>query len=641
MNRFCIQSGSFLSLIVLLGIQFGSASVPALAAYQKQTRPSKPAQPVFKDGQAQVVDAFKDSRQWIQHDLWVESTFDSDGDGKLDRMHVDVTRQRQTDTEGLKVPVIYNSSPYFSGTGANDKKYFWDPRHEVGARPPMHETPPPIKHQDRRPMISGRQVDRWVPRGFAVVHSESPGTGRSQGCPTIGGDNESLGPKAVIDWLNGRARGFTTPDGDEQVVASWCTGKVGMIGTSYDGTIPLAAATTGVKGLEVIIPIAPNTSYYHYYRSNGLVRHPGGYIGEDIDVLYDWINSGYPERREYCDCNVRDKEMMEGFDRTTGDYNEFWAGRDYIHDLGPMRAALLMAHGFNDWNVMPEHSWRIYQAVRDKGLPAQIYYHQGGHGGEPPMEMLNRWFSRYLYGVKNGVERGPKAWIVRENDRRSEPTAYPEYPHPRARKVTLHPRSSDDGGGSLNLSGRGKQGVATLVDDVSLSGDQLARAEESEHRLLFTTPELTAPLHLSGIARLNITLSCSKPAANLSVWLVSLPWDESARKITSNLVTRGWADPQNHKSLTESEPLEPGKFYSLSFDLQPDDQIIPVGQSLGLMIFSSDRDFTLWPEAGTELTVDLDATSLELPVVGGRSSFRKAIKPARRRTSLSLPGEQY
>jgi len=461
-----------------------------------------------------------------------------------------------------------------------------------------------------------------------VVHSESPGTGLSQGCPTIGGDNESLAPKAVIDWLNGRAKGFTTLDGDEEVFANWCTGKVGMIGTSYDGTIPLAAATTGVKGLEVVIPIAPNTSYYHYYRSNGLVRHPGGYIGEDIDVLYDWVNSGNPERREYCDCNVRDQEMMEGFDRTNGDYNEFWAGRDYLNDLEPMRAAMLMAHAFNDWNVMPEHSWRIYEAVRAKGLPAKIYYHQGGHGGSPPFEMLNRWFSRYLYGVKNGVESGPKAWIVREGDPRSKPTAYADYPHPKARAVRLHPRLRAKGGtgnGTLTWSNRGRQGVATIIDDVSISGEQLARATESDHRLLFTTPKLTAPLHLSGLARIKIKLASSKPAANLSVWLVSLPWEESARRITSNLITRGWADPQNHASLRDSAPLEPGKFYTLNFELQPDDQIIPAGQRLGLMIFSSDRDFTLWPEAGTKLQVDLDETVLELPIVGGRTAYRKAL----------------
>src|SRR5690606_36667115 len=142
--------------------------------------------------------------------------------------------------------------------------------------------------------------------------------------PTVGGDNESLAPKAVIDWLCGRARGYTERVGGEEVVASWCTGKVGMTGTSYNGTLPLAAATTGVEGLEAIIPVAPNTSYYHYYRSNGLVRHPGGYTGEDIDVLYDFIYSGPPERRAWCNQNVRDGEMARGQDRATGDYNEFW-----------------------------------------------------------------------------------------------------------------------------------------------------------------------------------------------------------------------------------------------------------------------------------------------------------------------------
>lgn len=108
--------------------------------------------------------------------------------------------------------------------------------------------------------------------------------------------------------------------------------------------------------------------------------------------------------------------------------------------------------------------------------------------------------------------------------------------------------------------------------------------------------------------------------------MVSLPWNNSRNaKITDNIITRGWADPQNYKSLRESEPLQPGKFYELSFDLQPDDQIIPAGQQIGLMIFSSDRDFTLWPKPGTELTVDLDSTFIKIPVVGGIEAFKKAI----------------
>ncbi len=585
--------------------------------------PSSPATPVFNDGEAQVVPAF--NKGWIRHDLWVETEFDSDGNGKLDRMHVDVTRQKQTDTEGLKVPVVYESSPYYAGTGTTDSQYFWSPRHEVGAQPPQHVTPAAIEQQNLRPTISESHVGDWVPRGFAVVHSSSPGTGLSQGCPTIGGDNESLAPKAVIDWLNGRTNGYTTPDGVERVAAFWCTGKVGMTGTSYNGTIPLAAATTGVDGLEAIIPVAPNTSYYHYYRSHGLIRHPGGYLGEDIDVLYNFVNSGDPKLRKFCDCNVRDKEMAEGFDRVSGDYNSFWAGRDYLNDLGPMKAALLMSHAFNDWNVMPEHSVRIYQAAKAKGLPVQIYMHQGGHGGPPPLKQMNRWFTRYLYDVENGVEKSPKAWIVREDIEGKDGTSYADYPHPQAVGVTLHPIACGSQMGRLQVDAIPGQGNGKIIDNFSFSGAVLAKAEWTDHRLLYATPVLTESVHLSGTPKVSIRLASNKPAANLSVWLVSLPWTDSKR-ITDDVITRGWADPQNHRSLTESEPLVPGQFYDLTFDLQPDDQVISKGEKIGLMIFSSDRDFTLWPDPGTELTIDLDATTITLPIVGGQAAFEQAVR---------------
>ncbi|MBS3776910.1 MAG: prolyl oligopeptidase family serine peptidase, partial [Bacteroidales bacterium] len=394
--------------------------------------------PIIKGGEAQVVPEFKDPDYWIRHDLWVETEFDSDGDGKLDRMHVDVIRPRQTETQGLKLPVIYGSSPYYAGVGSTDEKYFWDVRHELNKKPPEREHVPSIDSRGQRPVISNGHVETWVPRGFVVVHSSSPGTGLSEGCPTVGGDNESLAPKAVIDWLNGRAKGYTTPDGDETVEAYWSTGKVGMTGTSYNGTIPLAAATTGVEGLEAIIPIAPNTSYYHYYRSNGLVRHPGGYLGEDIDYLYDWIHSGNPERREWCNCHIRDEEMQENQDRVTGDYNAFWAGRDYLNDLEPLKAAVFMSHGFNDWNVVPIHSYRIYKALKEKDVPVKLYYHQQGHGGAPPLKQMNRWFTRYLHGVENNVEEDPEVWIVREDDKRDNPTPYEAYPHVDSRPVNLY-----------------------------------------------------------------------------------------------------------------------------------------------------------------------------------------------------------
>ncbi|HLN55802.1 MAG TPA: Xaa-Pro dipeptidyl-peptidase [Bacteroidales bacterium] len=577
--------------------------------------------PVIENGMTQKIKAFEDPALWIREDLWVETEFDSDGDGRRDRMHTDVTRPSQTETEGLKLPVIYESSPYFAGTSNADSKYFWNVRQELNTAPVRHEYPPQIERRGKRPVISTSQT-RWIPYGFIVVHSSAPGTGLSQGCPTVGGKPEILAPKAIIDWLNGRAKGYKTPDGNEEVKAYWTTGKVGMTGTSYNGTIPFAAATTGVEGLEAIIPIAPNTSYYHYYRSNGLVRSPGGYLGEDVDVLYDFIYSN-PDKCAYCDSVVRDGVMAKGQDRVTGDYNDFWAERDLMNYMKTFRAAVLMSHAFNDWNVVPSHSYRFIKALKEKGVPLQIFYHQGGHGGEPPFEMMNKWFTRYLYGVQNNVEKDPKAWIVRENDGMANPTPYTDYPNPEASPVKFFLKPGAPGAGGLSPEKAAGQGKETLTDNFSFPGLTLAQAEFTEHRLLYLTPELKSPLHISGVPSITVRASADRPAVNLSVWLVILPSSTVRNpKITDNIIDRGWADLQNYASLRESKPLVPGQFYEMTFDLEPDDQIIPVGKQIGLMIFSSDKEFTLQPKPGTRLTIDLDATSITIPVVGGAGGVK-------------------
>ena len=583
------------------------------------------AAPVFKDGEAQIIEAFNTPDQWIRHDLWVETNFDTDGDGKMDRMHVAVTRPFQTDSEGLTLPVIYVTSPYFAGVAPETEGAFWNVNHELGEKVAgiVH---PEVTRKGKRPIISNSHIKKWIPRGYIVVHSSSPGTGLSQGAPTVGGQNESLAPKAVIDWLCGRVSGYTTPYGSEIVVAYWSTGKVGMTGTSYNGTLPLAAATTGVEGLEAIIPIAPNTSYYHYYRSNGLVRSPGGYLGEDIDVLYDFIHSGDESKRAFNNKTIRDSEMKNGMDRITGDYNDFWAGRDYLNQMKPMKAALLMAHGFNDWNVMPEHSYRISKRAKEMGIPTQIYYHQNGHGGPPPMKMMNRWFTRYLHGIENGVENDAKAWIVRENDSRQYPTAYKDYPNPEATPVALYINAGTSSYGRLSLENSSSKGQETFSDNASFSATSLAQSTSSNHRLLYVSDILKEDLHISGLASITIKAASSKPAVNLSVYLVSLPWNKNkGAKITENIITRGWADLQNNSSLSKSSPLIPGKFYKMTFDFQPDDQIIKKGQQIGLMLFSSDSEYTLLPKPGTELTIDLKETMITLPIVGGENAFKKAV----------------
>lgn len=584
---------------------------------------------VFKDGEAQIVPEFSSEKEWIKEELWVETTFDSDNDGKLDRMHVFVTRPIQTASQKLKLPVIYMSSPYYglkiwALLDLFSKKHNWNVKHEIGETTKSHKHSN-LKTRVKRPLDSYYMDKTWVPRGYITVYSSSPGTGLSDGAPTIGGENESLAPKAVIDWLCGRAKGYKTRKGNEEVYAYWCTGKVGMTGTSYDGTLCLAAATTGVKGLEAIIPVAPVSSFYDYYRSNGLVRSPGGYLGEDMDVLYDFINSGDKSKRKHNNTTVRDSLLVPNEDRITGDYNDFWDSRDYSNKVGNMHAAMIMAHGLNDWNVMTEQSFRFYKAAKEKGLPVQLYYHQSGHGGDPSLKMMNRWFTRYLHGIENGVENDPPVRIVREHE--NTPTSYGCFPDSNASDIILHLQSGKNGTGHLCTEKPDKQETGTLSDDYSINCRELLGSKNAKHRLLFVSPVLEKDIRISGVTSVTIRLACNKSEANLSVYLVSLPWQDGKNvEIYDNIITRGWADPQNHNSIRKGEALVPGEYNQVSFELMPDDQIIPKGKQIGLMIFSSDKEFTLWPKPGTQLTIDPNSTSITLPIVGGTKEYENAVK---------------
>src|SRR6201991_4208081 len=402
-RRFAIAGAVTASMALAVGASGGGANplppkgatFPAIAA-APAPEPA-PAVPTFVNGLAQNVFS-ANSADWINGEVWVESDFDSDGDGKKDRMHADYSLPKETSTDGLKVPVVYEDRPFAP---------FWASR-------------------NTSPSISTIYESTWLPRGFAVVHSESPGTGYSDGCPTSGGRNETLGATTIIDWLNGRRKAYMTRTGDvEAAPVSWHNGHTAMMGTSYNGTIPIAAATTGVQGLDAIVPISAISDWYDYYRANGMVRAPhsraggtgnNGYLGEDLDVLvddvYSRIDETNPPGRLICRAQMPKLGVDE--DRLSGNRNAAWDERDYMKDVKNVHAAALVAHGNNDFNVMTKNAAQFYDALKAQNVPHQSYFHQGGHGGAPPDAMINRWFTKYLWGQDNGVQNLPKSWVVRE-----------------------------------------------------------------------------------------------------------------------------------------------------------------------------------------------------------------------------------
>ncbi len=52
----------------------------------------------------QPVSEYADTSQWIRQRVWVETNFDSDRDGKPDRIHVDLVRPGAAEKAGVKLP---------------------------------------------------------------------------------------------------------------------------------------------------------------------------------------------------------------------------------------------------------------------------------------------------------------------------------------------------------------------------------------------------------------------------------------------------------------------------------------------------------------------------------------------------------
>lgn len=597
------RTGTIALLMALLALP--ATAPPASAA---------PPGPVFRDGEAQPV---FDPKDVITQEIYVRVPVDSDGDGRDDEVHATVVRPRATD-QGLRVPAVYEMSPYYAGGNAVDN-------HDVDVElhvpePAAHGTPAGrvgLLGPNSLAIGSG-YATYFLARGFAVISADSLGTGGSTGCPTTGGRNETAGARSVVDWLNGRTTAHDAAGAP--VTAAWSTGLVGMMGTSYNGTLPNAVAATGVPGLAAIVPISAISSWYDYYRSNGLVVAPGGYQGEDADVLARYVYTRADQ--EICR-PVLDRIGVDQ-DRVSGDRNAFWDERDYLPDAGEVHAAVLAAHGLHDWNVKTGQLARWYAALRAHGVPHQLWLHQYGHldpvalRHDEWLHALNRWFTRYLWGEQNGVEQLPKVTLQREDH---SWVTESDWPVPDAADTALRPWP---GGGSIGaLRPEGVPGAATVeqfVDDASRTAQQLVDATSSGNRLSYATGPTRAPLRLSGTPQVTMSIALDRAAANLTALLV-----DRAPDGTAVIVTRGWIDPQNRTDPSTTVPVRPGERFTLVVDLQPVDYVVPAGHRMGLVLAASDHDFTLRPRPGTAVAVDLTGTELTLPVVGGTDTVRTAI----------------
>ncbi|MGW3729547.1 Xaa-Pro dipeptidyl-peptidase [Streptomyces sp. NPDC000851] len=570
----------------------------------------------------------------VREAVWVDTGLDGDGDGRTDRVAVDIVRPREPAQQGRKVPVIMDASPYYSccGRGNESQKKTYDADGDVVQMPLFYD-------------------NYFVPRGYAFVGVDLAGTNRSDGCVDVGGRSDIQSAKAVVDWLNGRAKAYTTRTGTVSAKATWTNGRTGMIGKSWDGTIANGVAATGVEGLETIVPISAISSWYDYYFTKGAPLYNSG-----PDWLSNYVNS--PDARAKC-ATVQQK-LVDGAPRT-GDWTPLWTERDYVRATSKVRASVFLVHGMQDLNVRMQHVGPWWDALAKNGVERKIWLSQTGHVDPFDfrraewVDTLHRWFDHELLGYDNGIDREPMADIERHPDQWVTAKAWP----PRGTDtVRLKPaKGNRPGVGTLGL--RTGKGTESFTDDPQHSETDWASAIDSPtpDKAGFVTGPLTRDLRLSGSSEVTVTATPTTSTAHLSAVLVDLGPDtirdyaDAAEGITTlpdrtcwgastsgdsacfketraktadvdyTIVSRGWADLGNHASDLKGVPLTPGKPYTITLDLAATDHVVPAGHRLALIVAGTDRDLIDPPADTPTLTLDLSRTSARVPLVGGTAAF--------------------
>lgn len=594
------------------------------------------------------------SHDAIREVVYVESRVDTDKDGLPDLVKVSIIRPRY---EG-KIPAVMTASPYHQGTNdkASDKALYnmnvdlevKEP-HTIQVEVPQLELVDPVgsaelvdEAEETLTHINSSYTlnDYLLPRGYANLYVSGVGTKDSQGLMTNGNYQQIEAYKNVIDWLNGRCRAFTDHTRKRQVKADWSNGKVATTGISYLGTMSNGLATTGVDGLEVIIAEAGISSWYNYYRENGLVTSPGGYPGEDFDSLAELTYSRNLLGGDYLHHNAAHQadldRVKKELDRASGDYNQFWHDRNYLLHADRVQAEVVFTHGSQDWNVKPLHVFNMFQAL-PASIKKHLFYHNGAHvylnnwQSIDFRESMNALLSKKLLGYDSSYELPTVIW--QDTTGEQSWTSLDDFGNQTSQ------RTFSLGDGEKVIQNRYEtkdyerygKAYPTFLSDLY---------QDKAQQVTIDLP-IEEDLHLNGKARLHLRLHSSTNKGLLSAQLLELgskkylqpypavlsvrtldngryhmldnltelPFKEAGQRV----ISKGYLNLQNRHDLLEVEDVTPGEWMEFDFDLQPTIYKLEKGATLRLVLYTTDFEITVRDQTDYQLTIDLAQSSLHLP----------------------------
>ena len=590
----------------------------------------------------------------IREVVYVESRVDTDKDGLSDLVKVSIIRPRY---DG-QIPSVMTASPYHQGTNvkASDKALYKmegelevKPAHTIELEEPKLNLVEPLgqaelvsEAEERLAHINSSYTlnDYFLPRGFANLYVSGVGTRDSQGLMTNGDYHQIEAYKNVIDWLNGRCRAFTDHTRKRQVKADWSNGKVATTGISYLGTMSNGLATTGVDGLEVIIAEAGISSWYNYYRENGLVTSPGGYPGEDFDSLAELTYSRNLLAGDYIRGNGAHQadleKVKEQLDRKTGDYNQFWHDRNYLLNAHKVQAEVVFTHGSQDWNVKPLHVYQMFHALPTH-INKHLFFHHGAHvymnnwQSIDFRESMNALLSKKLLGLDSSYQlptviwqdnTAPQTW--QSLDDFGKQNKLHTFPLGTEEKVIQNQYDQKDferyGKTYQTFNTELYQGKANQItidlpvsQDIHLNGrvELKLRVKSSTNKGLLSAQllELGQKKYLQPYPAVLSARTIDNGRYHMLENLCELPFNPSGQRV----ITKGYLNLQNRTNLLTIEEIQPNEWMDFKLELQPTIYKLKEGDILRLVLYTTDFEITIRDNTDYHLTVDLAQSTITIP----------------------------
>lgn len=431
--------------------------------------------------------------------------------------------------------------------------------------------------------------EQWVPHGYAVVHVDCRGSGRSPGKLDVNSPQEFRDFRDAIEWAG---------------VQPWSNGKVGLLGISYYACGQWMVASLRPKYLAAILPWAGTCDFYR-----DRTRHEGIFCN---GFVHNWWEKNVLENQNGNAASPL-TDFVSGA-RSTGpesftaeqlaanrvDYVKSVLSHPVLDDWYRERSADLSkidvpALVVSSWGGLGLHLRGTIEgfigiASKEKWLKVLDGPYSTTFLAPEGVAVQRRFFDRYLKGISNGWENEPRV-EVEVRGTLGNPTRKvfaSQWPLPETQWSRLHLDAFTKTLGSNAPKAEAQVGYDAMSEGV-----------------MFTSAPLDCDTEIAGSLKAKLQLSSSK--SDMDLFCTVLCLDPAGNEITFEAnneampLSQGWlrvtqrkldpvrsSDWQPVHTHEKREPLARGEIVEAEVEIWPTSVFLPKGSRLALVLQGKD-----------------------------------------------------